>query len=261
MSTWEGGIERLDPKAKINFSFSDGVSTFCDNLQLFKVLGIYDEVERDVLRGYESGHLQYWGIPKATEDHGYYNRSERPKVTVETKVKIDDNSSMGKIIKVKNTGKEPIIQKHKINTSNSEFKETIINLSTAMKLSASTNISVVSASSEFSASFSKESKKQATRNYSKEIETKFTISTGEQLVNVKNPTQITKFKVKVIGKFCLRFKPQYKKHYLWMPQLNEVYDCQVVIKDVGTTSWWVEKISADPTNVRLKDVGVGVGMG
>jgi hypothetical protein len=254
MSDWQKGIGRLDPKAEINFSFRTGFSTHCDNLQLFKALGIYDQVEQDVLRGYESARLKYWGIPNASEDHGYYNRSERPVVTVISEVETDD-SDMGKTIVLQNGGKEPITQTIKISTSRTEFEETIIDVSTSMEFNQSTNIGVESESSKFSATFSAKSDRKVTKNYSQETETNFTISNGEQLVKIKNPTQITKFKVRVIGKFCLNCAPRYKGHYLWMPQLNKVYECQVVAKDIGATSWRVEKLSDHALNVRFIDVG------
>lgn len=242
MSDWQKGIGRLDPKAKINFSFYNGFSAYCDNLQLFKALGIYDQVEQDVLRGYESAQLKYWGIPNASEDHGYYNRSERPLVTVMSTVKID-SGDMGKTIVLKNDGREPITHKIKIKTSRTEFEETVIDVSTSMEFNQSTEIGVVSQSSGFTATFSAKSGKEITKSYSQETEVSFLISTGEQLVKIKNPTKITQFKVRVDGKFCLNCSPKYKNHYLWMPHLNEVYDCQVVAKDIGATSWQVEKVS------------------
>lgn len=254
MSDWQKGIGRLDPNAQVNFSFRNGFSAHCDNLQLFKALGIYDQVERDVLRGYESAKLKYWGIPNASEDHGYYNRSQRPLVTVISDVETDD-SDMGKTIVLQNDGKEPITQTIKISTSRTEFEETIIDVSTSMEFNQSTNIGVESESSKFSATFSAKSTRQVTKTYAEKTKTKFTISSGEQLVKIKNPTQITKFKVRVMGKFCLNCAPRYNGHYLWMPQLNKVYECYVTAKDIGATSWRVEKLSLHATNAKFMDVG------
>lgn len=254
MSDWQDGIGRLNPNAEVNFSFRNGFSTHCDNLQLFKALGIYDQVERDVIRGFESARLKYWGIPNASEDHDYYNRSERPVVTVISDVETD-GSDMGKTIVLQNAGKEPITQQIEISTSRTEFEETVIDVSTSMEFNQSTNIGVESESSKFSATFSAKSDRQITKNYSEKTVTNFTVSTGEQLVKIKNPTQINKFKVRVVGKFCLNCDPKYNGHYLWMPMLNQVYECQVVAKDIGATSWRVEKLSDHSTNVRFIHVG------
>lgn len=254
MSDWQDGIGRLDPNAQVNFSFRNGFSTHCDNLQLFKALGIYDQVERDVLQGFESARLKYWGIPNASEDNGYYNRSERPVVTVISEVETDD-SDIGKTIVLQNAGQQPITQQIEISTSRTEFEETIIDVSTSMELNQSTTIEVESESSKFSAAFSAKSSRQITKNYSEKTVTNFTVSNGEQLVKIKNPTRITKFKVRVIGKFCLNCDPKYNGHYLWMPVLNQTYECQVVAKDIGATSWRIEKLSDHSTNTRFIHVG------
>ena len=162
---------------------------------------------------------------------------------------------MGKTIVLKNKGKEVIKRTEKIRTSRTEFEETIIDLSTSMEFNQNTNIGVESESSKFSATFSVKSDKRVTKDYSEETETIFTISTGEQLVKVKNPTQITKFKVRVMGKFCLNCDPRFNGHYLWMPYLNKVYECQVVAHDIGATSWHVEKVSDQPIGVRSLSIG------
>ncbi|MGN7785618.1 hypothetical protein ACTJIJ_13900 [Niabella sp. 22666] len=242
MCDWQKGIGTLDPKAKVNFSFRNGFSTYCDNLQLFKALGIYNQIERDVLRGFEKARRKYWGIPNGTEDHGYYDITERPQVTVISGL-ITDTDDLGKTIVLQNSGKEPINQKVKITTSRTEFQETTINIGTSLEFNEGTNIEVASESSKFTSTFSMESKKQITEVYSQETETDFVISSGEQLVRIKNPTQITRFRVRVVGKFCINCDPQYNGHYLWMPYLNKEYECNVTISDVGATAWRVEKIS------------------
>ncbi len=254
MSDWQKGIAKRDPNAQVAFTFRNGFSTYCDNPQLFKALGIYDQVERDVLRGYETARLKYWGIPNASEDHGYYNRTERPQVTVISDV-ISDTSDIGKTIVLQNHGKEPIKQKINIKTSRTEFEETIIDISTSMEFNQSTNIGVESESSKFSTTFSAKSTRQVTNSYSQETETEFSISNGEQLVKIVNPTFITKFKVRVTGKFCLNCDPRYNGHYLWMPWLNKVYECQVVSKDVGSTTWTVEPLTTHASNAKFVDVG------
>lgn len=254
MCDWQKGIGRLNPNAKVNFSFRNGFSSYCDNLQLFKALGIYDQLERDVLRGFENAKIKYWGIPMDTEDHGYYNRSQRPVVMVISELETDE-SDMGKTIVLKNEGVKPITRKEKISTSKTEFEETIIDVSTSMEFNQSTKIAVESESSKFSTTFSAKTDRKVTESYSEETETTFEISTGEQLVKVKNPTQITKFKVRVNGKFCINCAPKYNGHYLWMPQLNKIYECQVIAKDIGITAWWVEKISDQAINIQTKLVG------
>lgn len=254
MCDWQKGIGQLDPNAKVNFSFRNGFSSSCDNIQLFKALGIYDKLERDVLSGFENAKVKYWGIPIDTEDHGYYNRSQRPVVSVISEVETDD-SDMGKTIVLKNEGEKPITLKVKTSKSTTEYEETIIDLSTSVELNQNTEITVESESSKFSATFSAKTNRKVTENYSLETETSFTISTGEQLVKVKNPTQITKFKVRINGKFCINCAPSYNGHYLWMPQLNNVYECEIFAEDIGITSWWIEKISDQAINTQSKLVG------
>jgi hypothetical protein len=254
MSDWQKGIATLDKNAQVAFSFRNGFSTYCDNLQLFKALGIYDQVERDVLRGFESARLKAWGIPNNSEDHGYYNRTERPVVTVISNLETDE-SDLGKTIVLQNGGKSPIGRTVNFKTSQTEFEKTVINVATSMEFNQKTNIGVESESSKFTASFSVSAEKQVTKNYSEETETKFSISTGEQLVKIKNPTQITKFKVRVNGKFCLNCSPKYNGHYLWMPRINRVYECHVIATDVGTTTWKVEPISDHASGSRFSAVG------
>ncbi|HEU0226631.1 MAG TPA: hypothetical protein VFQ86_02755, partial [Arachidicoccus soli] len=216
---WQEGIGRIDKNAKINFSFRNGFSSYCDNLQLFKALGIYNEVEIDVLKGFERAGIKYWGIPNGNEKNGYYNILERPKVTVISGLKIDDND-MGKSIILKNQGKEPIKRSIEVTDSNSLFDETTIEIGSSLEFNESTSIEVASESSKVSTTFSIKHNRQYKEEHSKKTTTEFTISTGEQLVKVKNPTQITKFRVRVVGKFCINCDPRFNGHYLWMPYLD-----------------------------------------
>lgn len=254
MCDWQKGIGRLDPNATVNFTFRNGFSTYCDNLQLFKALGIYDQVEADVLRNYRDARIKYWGIPIDNEDHGYYYRSERPTVTVTSKVTTDD-SSVGKTVVVKNEGIAPVYQKETVTTSKNKFEETIFNIATNLEFNQHTNIAVESQSSRATADFSATTSKQVIENYSVETETNFTISQGEQLVSVTNPTQITTFEVLVDGKFCINCDPRYDGHYLHMPYLFKYYKCQVITKDIGLTAWWVEQITGNPVNTQFKLIG------
>lgn len=254
MCDWQKGIGQLDPNASVNFTFRNGFSTYCDNLQLFKALGIYDQIEADVLRDYRDARIKYWGIPIDNEDHGYYYRSERPTVTVTSKVTTDD-SSMGKTVVLRNEGSGTIHQVETVTTSKNKFEETVFNIATSLEFNQQTNIAVESQSSRMAADFSASTSKQVIENYSQETETTFDIYPGEQLVRVNNPTQITSFDVFVDGKFCINCDPRYDGHYLHMPYLSKSYTCQVITKDIGLTAWWVEQIANNPVNTQPKLIG------
>lgn len=234
---WQKGIGTLDPKAAIDFIFQDKFSTDCDNLQLFKALGIYDDVEQDVKKGYESAKIKAWGIPNAKT--AYYDRTQRPKVTV-ISVPETNGSDMLKSVIVINKGKIPVGHEVTTTRSSNEFEKTIIDVSNSIEINAKTTIIVESLSSKCRATFSAKSEREFTKSYSEETVTDFTISTGEQLVKIKNPTQITKFKVRVKGMFCLNCAPRYNGHYLWMKSLDNVYECNVRAEDIGTNSYQVE---------------------
>ncbi|MGH1516965.1 hypothetical protein [Chryseobacterium sp. JK1] len=89
-------------------------------MQFFKALGIYNNVERDVLRGFENARLKYWGIPMASEDRRYYNKSERPQVEVIYDVILDE-SDVGKTILIQNDGQETMNYRKKNSTSTTQF--------------------------------------------------------------------------------------------------------------------------------------------
>ena len=251
---WQKGIGRLDSKAKINFSFRNGYSTYCDNLQLFKALGIYNEVERDVLRGFENAKKKYWGIPMGDEENGYYNALERPIVSVISNARTDDND-MGKVIVLKNHGSEPIKRTIEVTDSSMLYEETNIEISTSLEFNEGTNIEVASESSKISNTFTFKGSQQYKKEHSKKITTEFSISHNEQLVKIKNPSQTTKFQVRVVGKFCINCDPRFNGHYLWMPHLDKIYDCNVVINDIGTTRWDVEPITSQIEGELVREVG------
>jgi len=244
MVDWQAGITGLDSNYPVKFSFRKGFNTYCDNLQVFKALGIYDQIENDALSGYEKAHLKMWGIPTGNEENGYYKKSERPIITVLSDAKVYNNDINKKVL-LKNQGSQNITQELKITTSQNDFSEIKTNISTSMEFNQSTTIEVESESSKFTMSFSIDTARSQTKSFTTETTTNFTIAPNEQLVTYNNPSVITNFNVNVNGKFCLNCDPRFNGHYLWMTYINKNYNCQVIANDVGSSIWSVEKIEND----------------